>query len=932
MASRRVRIKGIANIPQRKKADEKPLSTPEQIDIVKEEAVLKKDNSDGTVHFSDSEENSKIVTSDLDIIEEEKCKDRHDSLEKKALLEEKKPIIKEVIKPGTFIRRTIAKPIIKPNNISRRQQYKVIDKTEEIKNNHVGETKLEIIASHSEQNNAKEHSDSTQNKANLIPKSDENSNKSSSENFLKPASDINLISSKAKIHNRKDESDSDLETDVGAIKDVIVDKNLKYGNSSNEYILPDNIAGFKRMRNSLSESAKSGSDVEYPLPPASPNKILSRSRIKAVPCLTGRRISFSVYGSASESEDEGKNNSKRIRNDSVSSVMSYTGEVQTKGEQPPSSPKKPNEVTTTPVQKKGRRSDQYRKFAEARREFNMKFGKGKPDRQKLTMLDLIFYNPATNPMSQKKEKKNDTTEETVTQEDISAENSVNTNSEKIEDPVENELNKEVKSDDEDDVLAPQIKVGPNGEIIVDEKSLVVENKETRINRETLQNSAVIDGDFDTGFNGYKKNARAKFWSKSETLRFYKALNTIGTDFSLMAELFPGRTRKGLKMKFNKEERTNPSLIDRALTCPIEFDMTSLRLDLLREQKEKEEMMKRQEALEVQSKEKRRYTRKKGGSVAKNLDSDSLKPAAKLTKLCAKKKDPYTCVKKGIASVWETDSEDEKTKMPESDSSPEYSDSERSFTIEDENNFKQILIPTRSGRIPRPALRLSYPESYGKTIVRKVPDCPMDQRNFDFSQFEPGSLLVLTSNDPTGLPVYKVFMVVNQDAHPVDLSEEVLQSIANEAQHSESSTLDENVPKVSEETDHLETEKSVSLNAHFNQQAEEMEVSLSLKDSDCTNLTANISSTVYQEHKFVLPVNMSELHDTNLTISHTEEINLKKTAAPEYVREEIIGNICDSVQKDETARSKEKGKILIKENILISAPYMQIQPVNKAEES
>lgn len=57
-------------------------------------------------------------------------------------------------------------------------------------------------------------------------------------------------------------------------------------------------------------------EVEYPPPPASPNKI-NRGRIKPVPRLGQRKISFSVHGSASESEDDNKRGLNRIRNDSV---------------------------------------------------------------------------------------------------------------------------------------------------------------------------------------------------------------------------------------------------------------------------------------------------------------------------------------------------------------------------------------------------------------------------------------------------------------------------------------------------------------------------------------------------------------------------------------------------------------------------------------
>lgn len=63
--------------------------------------------------------------------------------------------------------------------------------------------------------------------------------------------------------------------------------------------------------------------------------------------------------------------------------------------EPPGSSKK---EFNTVIQRKFKRTEQSRKLAEARREFLEKFRDSKPDRQKLTMIDLIFYNPTSNPM------------------------------------------------------------------------------------------------------------------------------------------------------------------------------------------------------------------------------------------------------------------------------------------------------------------------------------------------------------------------------------------------------------------------------------------------------------------------------------------------------------------------------------------------------
>lgn len=61
------------------------------------------------------------------------------------------------------------------------------------------------------------------------------------------------------------------------------------------------------------------------------------------------------------------------------------------------SPMRPKESAVIAT-KKFVRNEQTRKLAEARLEFRRKFGFSTPDRQQLTMMDLIFYNPVTNPI------------------------------------------------------------------------------------------------------------------------------------------------------------------------------------------------------------------------------------------------------------------------------------------------------------------------------------------------------------------------------------------------------------------------------------------------------------------------------------------------------------------------------------------------------
>lgn len=54
----------------------------------------------------------------------------------------------------------------------------------------------------------------------------------------------------------------------------------------------------------------------------------------------------------------------------------------------------------------------------------------------------------------------------------------------------------------------------------------------------------------------------------EELRSYlltwQALSQWGTDFALIANMFPTRNRRQIKLKFKQEERRNPARVNQAL--------------------------------------------------------------------------------------------------------------------------------------------------------------------------------------------------------------------------------------------------------------------------------------------------------------------------------------------------------------------------------
>lgn len=70
---------------------------------------------------------------------------------------------------------------------------------------------------------------------------------------------------------------------------------------------------------------------------------------------------------------------------------------------------------------------------------------------------------------------------------------------------------------------------------------------------------------------YSKRRYTDRWTEEEVQKFYEALSTWGTDFTFIAQLFPHRTRKQVKLKFNLEERKHPEIIELALRMKLPAD-------------------------------------------------------------------------------------------------------------------------------------------------------------------------------------------------------------------------------------------------------------------------------------------------------------------------------------------------------------------------
>lgn len=218
------------------------------------------------------------------------------------------------------------------------------------------------------------------------------------------------------------------------------------------------------------------------------------------------------------------------------------------------------------------------------------------DRSKMTMRDFIYYLPDNNPMTssleqEKRTEKSSTPVQTRVQEDKST--------------PEAEDNEEVEEEmDDGPLLVPRVKVAEDGSIILDEESLTVEVLRTKGPCVVEENDPIFERGSTTTYSSFRKNYYSKPWSNKETDMFFLAISMVGTDFSMIGQLFPHRARIEIKNKFKREEKTNGWRIDKAFQekRPFDFDFFAhlLQKVLAEEEKRKQKSIKNQSLKEKNS--------------------------------------------------------------------------------------------------------------------------------------------------------------------------------------------------------------------------------------------------------------------------------------------------------------------------------------------
>ncbi|XP_060791306.1 transcription factor TFIIIB component B'' homolog isoform X3 [Neoarius graeffei] len=217
------------------------------------------------------------------------------------------------------------------------------------------------------------------------------------------------------------------------------------------------------------------------------------------------------------------------------------------------------------------------------------------DHTKMTMRELIYYLPSTNPM------KSYTEDEQRAEMDFPASPTatpvVQSASEKnaAEEEEEEEEEEERGAGEEEPMLAPRVKVAEDGSLIIDEESLTVQVQRMKGPNPVEERDPIFERGSTTTYSSFRKGTYTKPWSNRETDMFFLAISMVGTDFSMIGQLFPHRARIEIKNKFKKEERANSWRIDKAFKEKRRLDLdffNKLLAQILKDEEEKRKKKKR----------------------------------------------------------------------------------------------------------------------------------------------------------------------------------------------------------------------------------------------------------------------------------------------------------------------------------------------------
>ncbi|KAI3362129.1 hypothetical protein L3Q82_012452, partial [Scortum barcoo] len=242
------------------------------------------------------------------------------------------------------------------------------------------------------------------------------------------------------------------------------------------------------------------------------------------------------------------------------------------------------------------------------------------DPAKMTMRDLIRYLPVSNPMSSSLEESAQENETVVPPSPGREESPERVQEPEVPPKVASpraEEEEDAEEEEEEALMVPQVKVAEDGSLIIDEESLTVEVQRSKGPNPAQERDPIFERGSTTTYSSFRKGTYSKPWSSEETDMFFLAISMVGTDFSMICQLFPHRARSEIKNKFKKEERENAWRIDKAFRERRKLDIEYFS-KLLEKILEVQQNRKKLKSLAEKNSPKKRKRKAKGKKAAKTL--------------------------------------------------------------------------------------------------------------------------------------------------------------------------------------------------------------------------------------------------------------------------------------------------------------------------
>lgn len=106
--------------------------------------------------------------------------------------------------------------------------------------------------------------------------------------------------------------------------------------------------------------------------------------------------------------------------------------------------------------------------------------------------------------------------------------------------------------------------------VKDDKIILNENEMFAKREKFVSKPIIEDADIIVTGATYSKKLKAVRWNEKKTEMFYEALNMVGTDFTLISEIF-GVDRKQIRNKYIKESKVNNEKINKVLSDKREYN-------------------------------------------------------------------------------------------------------------------------------------------------------------------------------------------------------------------------------------------------------------------------------------------------------------------------------------------------------------------------